>query len=93
MFVGGGLFGQWRAPDAEEVPFYQGYGLAEIDLAALAYYRCERIVEDIAVFCQEISEATQSREDREQALVYLKSNFLPGNTIELANQQFQIWNC
>lgn len=84
MFVGGGLFGQWRSPEAEETPFYQGYGSTEVNPAALAYYRCERIVEDIAVFCQQILEAKQSSEDREQSLVYLISNFLPGNTIELA---------
>lgn len=85
MSVGGGLFGQWRSPEAEETPFYQGYGPTEINPAALAYYRFERIVEDIAVFWHQILDLKASSEIRRQALVYLQSNFLPGNTIELAD--------
>jgi spectinomycin phosphotransferase len=86
MFIGGGLMGAWRTPSQEEALFYQGYGQTQINPIALAYYRYERIVEDIAVFCEQILEKNGVREDREQSLRYLISNFLPNNTIEIAYQ-------
>ncbi len=84
--AGSGLFA-WRTPrEDEEALFYEGYGRATVDPIALAYYRYERIVEDIAAFSEQIFETNEGGEDREQALVYLKSNFLPNNTIEIAYQ-------
>ncbi len=56
----------------------------EVDQVALAYYRYERIVEDIAVFSEQIFSTNKGGRDREQSLRYLKSNFLPNNTIEIA---------
>ncbi len=44
----------------------------------------ERIVQDIAVYCEQIFLTNQGGEDREQSLQYLTSNFLPNNTIEIA---------
>ncbi len=84
MFVGGGQFGAWRSPQEEETLFYRGYGLTEIDQAALAYYRYERIIQDIAVFCEQIFLSNEGSEDREQSLRYLMSNFLPNNVLEIA---------
>ena len=34
--------------------FYQGYGQAAVDQTVLAYYRYERIVQDIAAYCQQL---------------------------------------
>lgn len=84
MFVGGGLGGNRFSPDQEEALFYRGYGPARIDPVALTYYRCERIVEDIAIYCDQILLSDEGGEDRWQSLEYLKSNFLPGGTIEMA---------
>jgi spectinomycin phosphotransferase len=84
MFVGGGLFGNRRTPLEEETPFYRGYGQTQVNPVALAYFRYERIIQDIAVFYEEIIQSDRSLEDREQSLRYLKSNFLPGNTLEIA---------
>jgi len=84
MFIGGGLWGEAGTPQEEETPFYQGYGQAQIDPAALACYRYERIVEDIAVDCDQILPARGAGQDRERSLLYLKSNFLPNHTIEIA---------
>ena len=84
MYAGGGQFANRRTPQEEEALFYRGYGETTIDPAALAYYRYERIVEDIAVECEQIFLSDAGGEDREQALHYLASNFLPGNTIEIA---------
>lgn len=84
MFAGAGLFGHGRSPAEEERLFYQGYGETEVNLAALAYYRRERIIEDIAIYCQQLLLTHDGGADRAQSLYYLKSNFLPGSTIELA---------
>jgi len=84
MYAGGGQFLNTRTPQEEETLFYEGYGQTEIDPAALAYYRYERIVQDISEFCQDIFLTDEGGEDREQAFYYLSSNFLPGGVIEIA---------
>ena len=86
MFVGGGLGGNGRSPHEEETLFYQGYGQTAINPAALAYYRYERIIEDIAIECEQIFLSDRGGEDRPQALVHLKSNFRPNGTIAVAHQ-------
>lgn len=86
MVAGSGLMGGWRSPQEEETLFYQGYGETEIDPTAMAYYRYERIIEDIAVYCQQLLLTAAGGEDRRQSLLYLQSNFLPNSTIELAYQ-------
>ena len=82
MAVGGALMG--NAPEEEELLFYRGYGEAQIDPRALAYYRYERIIQDIAAYCEQLLLTPEGGEDRAQALRYLMSNFLPNNTIEIA---------
>jgi spectinomycin phosphotransferase len=84
MFVGGGQFGSVRTPQQEEDLFYRGYGQTEIDPLAMAYYRYERIVQDIAAFSEQICHSHRAGQDREQGLGYLMSNFLPNNTIDIA---------
>ena len=84
MAVGGGLMGNWRPAQEEETLFYQGYGEAQTDPRALAYYRYERIIQDIAVYCEQLFLTPEGGEDRAQALRYLMSSFLPNNTIEIA---------
>ena len=42
------------------------------------------IASGIAVFCQHISSTDEGHLDRKQSLRYLKSNFLPNGTIEIA---------
>jgi spectinomycin phosphotransferase len=86
MVPGAGLMGKWRPPQEEEALFYQGYGPTDLDHRALAYYRAERIIADIAVYCDELLLSTAGGDDRAQSLHYLRSNFAPGGTIELAVQ-------
>jgi spectinomycin phosphotransferase len=84
MSIGGGLMGGWRSPQEEETLFYRAYGQTPADPVGLAYYRYERIIEDIAVICRQIFSVTGTLEDREQSFGWLTSNFLPNHTIELA---------
>ena len=85
MFVGSGI---GRAGNAaqEAAWFYQGYGPAEVDPVALAYYRCERIVQDIDAFCEEILSTTEKSQDRSQGLRYLMNQFEPNGVVEIALQ-------
>jgi spectinomycin phosphotransferase len=91
MYAGGGQFGEARTPQQEESLFYQGYGQTPIDHRALAYYRYERIIQDVAVECEQIFSATGGGEDRAQALRYFTSNFLPGGVLEITYQSDKIY--
>jgi spectinomycin phosphotransferase len=83
MFVGGGLMGPGRTPQEEESLFYQAYGETQVDPVALAYYRYERIVQDIAEYCEQIS-STSEGADRERSFLHLGSIFRPGGVLETA---------
>ncbi len=84
MFIGGGLGDSGYTPKEEETMFYQGYGQTNINQIAIAYYRCERIIEDIAEYCEQIFLSDDGGEDRKVSLENVKSNFLPNGTIETA---------
>ena len=84
MFAGGAQGFAGHTPQEEEALFYQVYGQTLIHPLALAYYRYERIVQDIAVFCEQLLLTGEGGEDREQSFRYLASNFLPDGTIEVA---------
>jgi spectinomycin phosphotransferase len=84
IFVGSGLMGSHYEPEAEETLFYHGYGEVEINHTALAYYRYERIVQDIAAFCEQLLSGDEGGADGEQSFQYLQSNFSPAGTVELA---------
>ncbi len=86
MFIGAGLGDTGRTPFEEELLFYQGYGQTNINQDAIAYYRYERIIEDIGGYCEHIFLSAEGGEDRIHSFEYLQSNFLPNGTIERACQ-------
>ncbi len=86
MYIGGGQGFVGHTPQEEEILFYRGYGQTQINPVALAYYRYERIVQDIAIYCEQLLLTTEGGEDREQSLHYLMSNFFPNGVIEIAYQ-------
>jgi spectinomycin phosphotransferase len=83
MFIGGGIDGIWKTIH-EETVFYEGYGKADINLLALAYYRYERIIQDLAAYCEELLLTAEGGADREPAFETFIRNFEPGSTIEIA---------
>ncbi|HET9910542.1 MAG TPA: aminoglycoside phosphotransferase family protein [Anaerolineales bacterium] len=85
MFIGGGIDEIWKSKRDESV-FYEGYGKKEIDLFALAYYRYERIIEDLAVICEQLLSTDEGGADRERSYGWFTSNFEQGSTIEIARK-------
>jgi spectinomycin phosphotransferase len=85
MFIGGGVDGIWKTK-REEAVFYEGYGKTEINLTALAYYRYERVVQDLAVFGKQLLLTDEGDTDRERSHGWFTSNFEPGQTVEIAKK-------
>ncbi len=85
MFIGGGIDEIWKS-EREEAVFYEGYGKTDINLSALAYYRYERVIEDLAVTCEQLLLTDEGGADRERSYGWFISNFEPGSTIEIAEK-------
>jgi spectinomycin phosphotransferase len=86
MFIGGAQgFVGYTMPGGRSAVL-SGYGPATINPRALAYYRYERIIEDIALYCEQLLLSNEGGQDRAQSLRYLVSNFLPDGTIEAARR-------
>ncbi len=86
MFIGANIGGDtgWQA---EEANFYRGYGNVPVDLVALTYYRYERIVTDVAQFCQEVWDRPDVPDkDYGQIERWVDSNFYPGGELEAAQR-------
>ena len=86
MFIGGGIGDTWSDP-REKGWFYSGYGPAEIDLVAIAYYRYERIVADFAAYGEQIFGMKGPAEDRETGLERFMNQFRH-NVIEIAHRSY-----
>jgi spectinomycin phosphotransferase len=84
MFIGAGLGSSGYAPHEEEKLFYRCYGNIDLYQNAIAYYRSQRILEDIAICCDQILLSDEGGKDRERAITDLMSNYYPGGTIEMA---------
>ena len=83
MFIGGGIGHVWNKPH-EEAMFYEGYGETEINMAMLTYYRHERIVQDIAEYCQELLLTTSGGKDRLQSYKHFIAMFEPMGVVDIA---------
>jgi spectinomycin phosphotransferase len=83
MFIGS--TDSWNGFREKEL-FYQGYGPVEINQAALAYYRYERIVQDIAEFCEQLLLSDEGGPDREQSLGFMVGQFKPHQEVAIARQ-------
>lgn len=83
MFIGGGVANIWNNPH-EEKCFYKGYGKTKLNMEILAYYRHERIVEDIAVYSQELLLTTAGGEDRSEMYKHFIAMFEPRGVVDIA---------
>ena len=83
MFIGGGVGNVWNKSDEEKL-FYKGYGKTEVDLTMLAYYRHERIVEDIAIYSRELLLTTARGEERLEMYQHFIAMFEPQGVVDIA---------
>lgn len=83
MFIGGGIGNAWNNPQ-EIHHFYEGYGKTNIDKTILSYYRHERIIEDIALYGQDLLSRNQSVQSRLEMLKHFNSMLDPKGVIEIA---------
>ncbi|HDV6631243.1 TPA: aminoglycoside O-phosphotransferase APH(9)-Ia [Legionella pneumophila] len=83
MFIGGGIGNVWNKHHEIDY-FYEGYGKTNVDKIILSYYRHERIVEDIAVYGQDLLSRVQNDESRLESFKHFKSMFDPNDVVEIA---------
>jgi spectinomycin phosphotransferase len=89
MFVGGGQGFVGISAEEEERYFYRYYDAADIDLAAMAYYRCERNIKDVCVETARILTTSLGDQDREQSMQYLSWLFLPDFSVDQAYRSLE----
>jgi spectinomycin phosphotransferase len=89
MFIGGGIDYIWNSKRDESI-FYEGYGNTKIDFAVLAYYRYERVIEDLVAYAEQLLLTDEGGADREPAYRRFTGNFEPGQTIEIADKTINL---
>ena len=83
MFICGGVGNVWNKPHEEKL-FYSGYGKTEVNWTILAYYRHERIVEDIALYGLELLLSTARGKDRPEMYRQFIGMFEPQGVVDIA---------
>lgn len=83
MFIGGGVTNVWNKLQ-EEVFFYRGYGNTYVDKVILAYYRHERIVQDIAEYGQALLLTSDGGEERLEMYKQFIGMFEPNGVVDIA---------
>lgn len=83
MFIGAGVANVWNKPHEERL-FYKGYGKTEVNPTILAYYRHERIVEDIALDSQQLLLTTAGGKDRPEMFKQFMGMFEPQGVVDIA---------
>ena len=89
MFIGGGIDDIWKSKRDESV-FYEGYGKVNIDFTVMAYYRYERVIEDLAAYAEQLLSTDEGGADREEAYRRFAGNFEAGQTIEIADNTYNL---
>ncbi len=87
-FIMGGSIGDPVTPD-QETHFLAGYGDITLNTIALAYYRYEWVIEDIADYGHQLFDDTgRSAESQRDALSSVRRIFGPGDVADMANQAY-----
>lgn len=83
MFIGGGVGNVWNQPHEEKL-FYQGYGQTNVNQTLLAYYRHERIIEDIVLYSQELLLNPIRSKNRLELYQQFMDMFVPHGVVDIA---------
>jgi len=85
MFIGGGVGNVWNNKHEVEL-FYTGYGKTEINKTIIDYYRCERILQDIAEYYKELLADNVGYKDRLTSYNHFIGMFEPNGVVDIALQ-------
>ncbi len=83
MFIGAGVANVWNNPQEVDY-FYEGYGPCKVNPILLAYYRFERIVQDIAEFLEELVFNIDTSKNPELSYYHFISMFVANGVVEIA---------
>lgn len=83
LFIGGGVANVWNKLHEKEL-FYKGYEKIDVNMTLLAYYRHERIVEDIAEYGQQLLLTKAGGQDRIKWYKQFIAQFDPQGVVEIA---------
>lgn len=84
LFVVGAQMGGHPVTATQQADFAQGYGPVDVNWPALAYYRYERVVEDVFEFAQSVLRTDASEESRRDDLTWLRQQFAPDDAADIA---------
>jgi spectinomycin phosphotransferase len=83
MFIGGGVANVWNKLHEEKF-FYKGYGSTEVNSTILAYYRHERIVEDLVEYGRILLLTSGGKEGRLQMYKQFMDMFELNGVVDIA---------
>lgn len=83
MFIGAGIGNVWNNKQETEL-FYIGYGKTDINQDIIDYYRCDRIIQDVAEFYQLLTSDTIRYEDRSTSYNHFVTMFEPNGVVNIA---------
>ncbi len=83
MFVGAGIGGAWTE-EWERVAFFEGYGETDVDAEAIAYFRYQRFIEDVAEYAERLLTNRGGMPDRVVGLRKFMQAFEPGGVVDIA---------
>jgi spectinomycin phosphotransferase len=85
MFIGAGVGNVWNKKREIEL-FYRGYGKTEIHPKIIDYYRCERIIQDIVEYNQQLLSDNGGYKNRLTSYNNFIAMFEPGGVVDIALQ-------
>lgn len=83
MFIGGGVANVWNKLHELEL-FYRGYGKTKVNNKILAYYRLERIVQDVAEYSKLFLQSNDNNHNLSEAYHHFVTQFEPRGVVEIA---------
>ena len=83
MFIGAGIGGTWNSTRESEL-FYRGYGPTLRNAPALAYYRVERVVEDIAAYAKALLKDEKPSASTAECYAVLEAILAPDDVLKIA---------
>jgi spectinomycin phosphotransferase len=83
MFIGGGICKKWQTPSEVQM-FYDGYKDIDINSTLLAYYRYERIIEDVEDFNNQMNDKNIDIKEKLNIVNILESMFDKNDVVDAA---------